>query len=192
VIYKSPVWAVLKRKPNTETANQLLVLLSVFFGMFPGRIDGQAMKDFIENNELRSDKTKFQFPSRGFHIVADKVGEADYFLDCLKHADFRTNRQFGYHFSAFVSAARSTTFALQAVMSGYPGFKEWYEPRQKKLKENPLARFFHDLRNHLLHVGSLPIMHSGFSQNRKIISFQYFVPIKEIRLLLLLRLICYN
>ncbi|MCB9986164.1 MAG: hypothetical protein H6865_00800 [Rhodospirillales bacterium] len=67
---------------------------------------------------------KFEFPARGFYIVADKVAEADYFLEGLKHKSFHDYNEFGYQFSAFVSAARSITYALQAVMKEYPNFQD--------------------------------------------------------------------
>jgi hypothetical protein len=38
---------------------------------------------------------KFQFPSKGFYIVAKKVGEADYFLEMLKSVQGRYN-EFSY------------------------------------------------------------------------------------------------
>ena len=97
-------------------------------------------------------------------MVADKVAEADYFLSQmkLKATDIHELR---FLFSAFVSAARSVTFSLQAVMSGYPDFATWYRPRQERLKQSELATFFVDLRNHLQKVGGAPLSHSGYSQN---------------------------
>jgi hypothetical protein len=65
--------------------------------------------------------------------------------------------QFEFYLSAFVSAARSVTFALQAVMSKYPGFGEWYPSRRDHLAQSALARFFVTLRNHAQKVGTLPI-----------------------------------
>lgn len=111
-----------------------------------------------------TDTTKFKFPGRGFHSVADKVAEADYFLGRMKETSADID-QFRFLFSAFVSAARSVTFSLQAVMSGYPDFDSWYQSRQKRLKESRLARFFVDLRNHIQKVGSAPLFHSGHSRN---------------------------
>jgi len=54
---------------------------------------------------------------------------------------------------AFTSAARTITFALQSVCDEIPGFKEWYSERQKALKDDPLARFFHRYRTASVHVG---------------------------------------
>ncbi len=68
---------------------------------------------------------KFEFPNRGFHIVADKFGEADYFLELMREKE-EHYKEFGYALSAFASAARSITFSLQAVMSKYPEFSKWY------------------------------------------------------------------
>ena len=105
---------------------------------------------------MSDQSTKFSFPSRGFYLVVDKVAETDFFLTQLKeYAQYL--EEFGFYFSAFVSAARSITFSLQAVMSHYPGFQDWYLTRQEKLKQSELARFFVDLRNHIQKVGGIPI-----------------------------------
>ena len=122
-----------------------------------------------------TDSAKFKFPGRGFRCVADKVAEADYFLGRMKET-YAEIEEMRFLFSAFVSAARSVTFSLQAVMSGYPDFDSWYQPRQKRLKESRLARFFVDLRNHLQKVGGAPIFHSGWSRNGKFEWFTEFTP----------------
>jgi len=122
-----------------------------------------------------TEPTKFKFPGRGFHCVADKVAEADYFLGRMKETSAEIE-EMRFLFSAFVSAARSVTFSLQAVMSGYPDFDSWYQPRQERLKENRLARFFVDLRNHLQKVGGAPLFHSGWSRNGKFEWFTEFTP----------------
>lgn len=69
-------------------------------------------------------KEKFVFPKRGIHLVSQKVGEADYFLEELKRIDPHVE-EFNYVFSAFVSALRSITFTLQFVMKPYPNFDNW-------------------------------------------------------------------
>lgn len=79
---------------------------------------------------------KFVFPRRGFHVVADKVAEADYFLQAMEAANGR-DLAFRYLFSAFLSASRSITFALQAVMRHYPGFEECV--REGRINSNRLA-----------------------------------------------------
>lgn len=123
-------------------------------------------------------KEKFEFPGRGFHYVADKVAEADYFLELMKskrgHAE-----EFGFVFSAFVSAARSVTFSLQAVMSRYPNWDQWYPPHQERLKKSPLAKFFVELRNHLQKVGGAPISHFGSSMGGEMYWGLEFIPTRD-------------
>ncbi len=71
--------------------------------------------------------------NRSFDLVDLKVAEAEFFLKRLR----RTRRDFfavQCHFSAFVSAARSVTYSLQAVLSDRPGFKEWYESHQTAIE----------------------------------------------------------
>jgi len=123
---------------------------------------------------------KFQFPSRGFYIVAAKVGEADYFLEKLQEAQGHYD-EFSYILSAFTSAARSITFSLQAVMSKYPSFSEWYIPHQESLKENGLAKYFVNLRNHMQKVGAVPVDHTGTMRDGKIKHLSYFVDIEGLK-----------
>ncbi|PSR28291.1 MAG: hypothetical protein C7B46_19070 [Sulfobacillus benefaciens] len=126
----------------------------------------------MENNE-----TKFVFPRRGFYLVTDKVAETDFFLQ--KMQNFVGTSEFGFYFSAFVSAARSITFSLQAVMSHYRDFSAWYRPHQRKLQESHLARFFVDLRNHNQKVGGFPIQYGGTLQDGDIEFQQWFVPTSD-------------
>jgi hypothetical protein len=91
--------------------------------------------------------------ARSFDLVDEKLAEADFFIEKLKDSatDFFAAR---CYFSAFVSAARSVTFALQGVMkSRVDGFDEWYERKQGELRRDPLARFFHDARTEVQHFG---------------------------------------
>lgn len=95
--------------------------------------------------------------ARSFDLVDEKLAEADFFLERLK--DSSTNFFAARcYFSAFVSAARSVTFALQGVMkSRVDGFQEWYEAKQDELRRDPLARFFHDARTEAQHLGTNPV-----------------------------------
>lgn len=123
---------------------------------------------------------KFQFPSRGFHIVATKIGEADYFLEKLNEVQGNYD-EFSYILSAFTSATRSITFSLQAVMSKYPNFEEWYVPHQNNLKESELAKYFVNLRNHLQKVGAVPVEHTGTMRDGEIKHLSYFVDIEGLK-----------
>ena len=123
---------------------------------------------------------KFTFPNRGFHSVAEKVAETDYFLQKMKDCA-QDIEEFGFLFSAFVSAARSTTFCLQTTMSGYPKFDEWYSPRQLRLKESSLATFFVELRNHIQKVGSPPLFYSGSSRDGVLEWTSEFLPTPDLQ-----------
>jgi hypothetical protein len=89
---------------------------------------------------------------RSFGLVDEKLAEADFFLDRLAEVctDFFAAQ---CYFSAFASAARSVTFALQACLADCPGFPEWYTRKQQSLKSDPLARFFHRVRTESQHLG---------------------------------------
>lgn len=100
---------------------------------------------------------KFTFPNAGIHIVSQKIGEADYFLEKLKNTH-PWEAEFNYIFSAFVSAVRSITFTLQFVMSKYPDFDDWYKIRQERLRKSKLAKAFVVFRNHAQKTGIIPIV----------------------------------
>lgn len=102
----------------------------------------------------------FNFPKRGFHLVVNKVAEADFFLEKLNKAHSYTP-DFDFYLSAYVTASRSITFALQAVMADVPEFGSWYEIRQERLNGSELAKYFVKLRNHLQKVGEMPIERNG-------------------------------
>lgn len=89
---------------------------------------------------------------RSFALVDEKLAEADFFLDKLTNASpgLWPSR---FYFSAFVSSARSITFALQAVMTHLPEFCEWYERQREILKNDPICRFFLKTRTENQHIG---------------------------------------
>jgi len=94
--------------------------------------------------------------ARSADLIDAKVFEADFFLGHLRNSgtDFFAVR---CYFSAFASAARSITFAMQAVLRDTPGFREWYDGEQARLKAHPTARFFHLARNDSQKVGITPV-----------------------------------
>ena len=94
--------------------------------------------------------------TRSFQLVDNKVFEADYFLNRFSESGFdilaaRSN------FSAFVSAARSITFVLQAVMRDVDGFDDWYSMQQENLRSDPISCYFLKIRNELQKIGITPI-----------------------------------
>ncbi|MHB9068764.1 MAG: hypothetical protein ACYC54_00180 [Sedimentisphaerales bacterium] len=103
---------------------------------------------------------KYEFTDRGFYLVANKVGEADYFLEMMKYMTGHTE-EFNYILSAYVSAARSITFSMQAVMSKFPGFPEWYTSRRKRMEDSSLAQFFVKVRNCSQKIGNVPLQGFG-------------------------------
>lgn len=95
--------------------------------------------------------------SKSFDLVDEKLAEADFFLDKLKNS-VRNPFESRCYFSAIVSAARSVTFVLQAVMrSQVEGFDLWYDTKQEELRQDPVARFFVATRNDTLKEGLNPV-----------------------------------
>jgi hypothetical protein len=109
--------------------------------------------------------------ARSFGLVEEKLCEADFFLDQLR----RSRRESFYarcYFSAFVSAARSVTWVLQAGMSGVTGFETWYGLAQAKLKSDPLAPFFVEIRNRSEKTGENPLNRVTLAHLREDLSHQ--------------------
>ncbi len=93
---------------------------------------------------------------RTFDNVDLKLAEADFLLEKLEGT--RGNViEAGFYFSAFVSAARSVTFALQTVMAKAEGFTDWYAERQRELSVNLVAKYFVNRRNEATKTGERAI-----------------------------------
>ena len=91
-----------------------------------------------------------------FGVVEDKLREADFFLAHLCESE-RLSFESDCYFSAFVTAARSVTDAMRVSMKGVPGFKAWFDEALKRLKTDPLAPFFVEIRNEVVHEGINPL-----------------------------------
>jgi hypothetical protein len=87
--------------------------------------------------------------------VDGKLAEAEFFLRQMASVAVGTF-EFGCYLSAYLSSARTATFAFQRF-THIPGFAAWYEPHQARLKTNSLARFMLAVRNDHLHGGPYPI-----------------------------------
>jgi hypothetical protein len=86
-----------------------------------------------------------------FNTVDEKVAEAELFLQHMAQPAFAP-AQFNSYLSAFLSASRTITLALQQFKH-ILGFVEWYGPHRSRLKTDPLARFFFEARNSHIHGG---------------------------------------
>lgn len=94
--------------------------------------------------------------SQSFGIVEEKLREAGFFLDKLGSAG-PLSHESKFYFSAFVSAARSITLALQVTLSDTDGFSAWYEQAQARMKLDPIAKYFVEVRNDSVHKGRNPL-----------------------------------
>lgn len=90
-----------------------------------------------------------------FWLIDGKLCESDFFLEKLRAAPDLDQAR--YYFSAFLSAARSVTYALQKCLRGLGDFDTWYTDRQAELKAHPSARYFHTIRNEAIHEGLNPL-----------------------------------
>lgn len=96
--------------------------------------------------------------TRSGDIIDNKAFEAAFFLGRLEGAQFDMFAAQCY-LSAFASATRSITFAIQACLRDSPGFEEWYRPVQTRLKDDTLCRFFTAIRNEGQKIGHTPLTH---------------------------------
>ncbi len=87
-----------------------------------------------------------------FDTVDHKIAEVEFFLRRLLHP---SSFEFNCYFSAYLSAARSVTLALQRFLD-IDGMREWYEQRRETLKDDPLARTFKILRDDHVHGDRYP------------------------------------
>ena len=116
------------------------------------------------------DKINYGFYSMtsGFKIYSDntfdtvdhKVAEAEFFLQ--KMSGEGDGFTFNCYLSAYLSASRTTTLALQRFRH-IPGFSSWYAPHRDRLKADRLAKLFLNLRNDHVHGGKYPV--SGSRQH---------------------------
>ncbi len=98
----------------------------------------------------------------------DKLQEAEFFLKHLKLCN--PVNEMRYYFSAFCSACRSVTFALQKEGSNLldkQSFDEWYKNEQIRLGAIPTAKMFVNFRNVTQKEGNrLPLLRfEGIDEN---------------------------
>lgn len=106
-----------------------------------------------------------------FGVVEDKLREADFFLSKLRQSE-HLSFEADCYFSAFVTAARSVTDAMRASLKGVPGFKDWFDEALKRLKTDPLAPFFVEIRNEVVHDGINPLNRVSLEHLREDLSRQ--------------------
>jgi hypothetical protein len=90
-----------------------------------------------------------------FWLIDGKLREADFFVEKLRGAPDLDDAR--YYFSAFVSAARSITFALQKCIGPLAQSDAWYGERQSELKNHAVAKYFKSIRDQVIHEGLIPL-----------------------------------
>lgn len=101
--------------------------------------------------------------ARSFGLVDYKTQEAEFFLLQLAEAGKGFNfQEVQFCSSAFASAARSITFAMQSCLKGNLEFDNWYSTRQESLRSNSLAKFFHEFRRVTQHIGESAVGGGSF------------------------------
>ena len=114
--------------------------------------------------------------SRMFGLVDTKVQETEYFLERILNAGLNF---FGVQCDAvaFASSARSITFAMQSSLTGLPHFDIWYTSKQSELRNDSLARFFHEFRRVSQHIGDNAVIGGSYAGKKALF---YFGPLPEL------------
>ena len=80
-------------------------------------------------------------PKKGKFFARDKLEETLYFLLQMR-LSYVDRTLFLYNTDAFLSSARSVTFALQTQFKGNPKFDVWYSQKTEGNEEKQTIRFF--------------------------------------------------
>ena len=89
---------------------------------------------------------------RSFGLVEEKLAEAEFFIDQISELKFGIFPAQCY-LNAFISSARSVTFAIQASIGDIPDFDDWYKNIQNRFKKDEIAQWFLKCRNESIHIG---------------------------------------
>jgi hypothetical protein len=95
-----------------------------------------------------------------FDTVDHKMAEAEFFLAAMADAGPDTFA-FRCYLSAYLSASRTTTLALQQFKD-IAGFEAWYLPHRKRLRADPVAKYLLNMRNDHVHGGPYPARNGSF------------------------------
>lgn len=102
--------------------------------------------------------------SASFDVVDEKIAETEFFLGRMVEAG-SDGFAFRCYLSAFLSAARSTTWALEKFAQ-LPGFETWYASHRERVGADPLAPFMIAVRNEHVHEGLSPLSGGSMYQGR--------------------------
>lgn len=104
-----------------------------------------------------------------FAVVEKKLEETEFFLQHMAGAvDVRA---FEFYLSAYLSAARTATLALQHF-NHIPGFPGWYAIHGQRLRADPVSRYLLTARNEHVHGKPYPVARAVYSGGET----QYFFP----------------
>lgn len=105
-----------------------------------------------------------------FEVVEDKILETEFFLSKMTDNERNWN-SFKHYLSAYLSASRTTTLAIQRFKD-IPGFNKWYSNHRENLKKDPIAKFMLEARNAHVHGGASPVAGATFYQGESKYRFE--------------------
>lgn len=103
-----------------------------------------------------------------FNLVTGKIDESIYFFERMEE---NNNPLFVFkirlYLSAFLSATRSITFAMQYFIKGNSEMEKIYSSIQSDLKKDEDAKYFVEARNDSQKTGYYPIKNAGIISTNK-------------------------
>jgi hypothetical protein len=86
----------------------------------------------------------------------DRLTAAHHFLHGILD-NYHNPDEMRWNLNAFLEAARSVTWVMQKEMAHDPGFAEWYEDQQARMRANSVLRTLVEKRNYVVKQGNLAV-----------------------------------
>lgn len=86
-------------------------------------------------------------------VARETLTKARALLRLAEKLDLNERDEFAVLLESAIVFGRSVTLHLQKEYSSKSGFEEWYTHQQAQLRDNPLCRFFLNMRNFILKEG---------------------------------------
>jgi hypothetical protein len=100
----------------------------------------RSPKSIETADHMTDTETKLSYTKTQLALAMKHIDEYDVVRSCI---------------NAFISSARSVTFAMQKESGNSIKFATWYATKQSETKTNPMLRFFNEQRNISIHQRSV-------------------------------------
>jgi hypothetical protein len=104
-----------------------------------------------DESSAMNDEPSPQCPTPTGHKRLEEVHR--FWHECAE--GYQDPEEFRIKLNACIQAARNLTFALQKEKDLIPDFNNWYPAWQETMKADPVMKWLHDARTHIVHKGDL-------------------------------------